>query len=331
MCKKTIIAVAVAAFCFISTPVQHAEAYTFYTPEWEALNSDSFYNSTIRRAGRHTDEQAQANLKAQADRLIVAAGENPADYRVTLTQEQGFNAYNTLGKNVFVGQDVWDQATFQERDFVLGHEICGHAVHEDVLEVLDSKAQSQFFGNLLLDLFVSQKPITDQQRYAFAFKFLQNQYLKGNLGRTHEQNADMYGFQAVAKLVEAGDKKANVGSELATFARFKIIFAGGGNSGLLGFVNSILEGPDEHPATNSRYSAALKRLEDYSGNRITVKQDNQIWLDGKFLKSAQATQDKAGRNIPSGVQAALEAGKLAALAHKGQLPADRADMLAIIQ
>lgn len=329
MFKKTITAVAVAAFCFINTPAP-AQAYTFYTPEWEALNSDSFYNSTIRRAGRHTDEKVQTNLKVQADRIISAAGENPADYRVTLTQESGFNAYATLGKNVFVGQDVWDQATYAERDFVLAHEIAGHAVHEDVLDVLDSKAQTQFYGNLLLDVFVSQKPVTEQQTYAFAFKFLQTQYLKGNLGKVHEENADKYGSEAIFKLIESGDKKANAGSELATFARFKIIFANGGNSGLLGFVNSILD-PDEHPATNKRYSTALKRLEDYSVNRITVKQDNQIWVDGKFLKSAKATQDKAGRDIPSGVEAALEAGKLAALAHVGQLPADRADMLALIQ
>lgn len=328
MFKKAILAVAVAGFCFISSP---AQAYTFYTPEWEAFNSDAFYNSAIRRAGRHTDEQAQANLKAQADRIIVAAGENPANYRVTLTQENGFNAYNILGKSVMVGQDVAIQATYAERDFVLAHEIAGHAAHEDVLEVLDSKAQTQFYGNLLLDLFVSQKPITDQQRYAFAFKFLQNQYLKGNLGRQHEENADKYGFQAVARLVESGDKRANVGAELATFARFKIIFANGHNSGLLGFVNSILEGPDEHPAVNSRYNSALKRLEDYSNNRLTVKNNNQIWVDNKFLKSAQATQDKAGRNIPAGVQAALEAGTLAKYAHTGQLPVDRADMLALIQ
>lgn len=329
MFKKAITAVALAAFCFISTPAQHAEAYTFYTPEWEALNSDAFYNSTIRRAGRHTDEQAQANLKAQADRIISAYGENTADYRITLTQEKGFNAYNILGRSILVGQDVVIQSSYSERDFIIAHE-AGHMVQEHVLKSADSAAQSKFYGNLLLDIFTSNKPVTEQQQYALAFNVLQKQYLKGGLGKAHEEEADRLGFETVAKLVAAGDKKANVGAELATFARFKIIFANGGNSGLLGFVNSILD-PDEHPATDSRYNTALKRLEEYSNNRVTIKADNQIWVDNKFLKMAQATQDKAGRNIPAGVQAALEAGTLAKYAHIGQLPADRADMLAIIQ
>lgn len=328
MFKKTITAVAVAAFCFITTPAP-AQAYEFYTPEWEALNSDSFYNNTIRRAGRHTDEQAQANLKAQADRIISAYGEDTTNYRIVLTQEKGFNAYNIMGRSIFVGQDVVIQSTFAERDFVIAHE-AGHMVQEHVLKSMDSAAQSKFYGNLVLDIFASNKPVEQQQQYAVAFNVLQKQYLQAGLGKQHEEEADRLGFQTVAKLVESGDKKANVGSELAVFSRFKIIFANGGNSRLLGFVNSILD-PDCHPATGKRYATALKRLEEYSNNRLTVKNDNQIWVDGKFLKMANATTDKAGRDIPSGVEAALEAGKLAALAHAGQLSADRADMLAIIQ
>lgn len=328
--RKLFASTLLAAFCFMATPAP-AQAWFQYTPDWEYLNRDNFYNMYAQKAGINPVQGAQDSLQKRGQHIAAVLGaEDAEDYRFVWTQESQFNAYAVPGHNVFVSPKV--KVTSSELNFILGHEIT-HSKDFHMLKSIDSSAETKFYGNLLLDLFTSKKPLSEQQQYAFAFNLLQTQYLKKGLGRSHENAADLGGWNALVKMNETSDKEikggTNVGGAAACFARFKIMYGKGETGGLLGVVSSLVQ-PDEHASNEERYNVAMTRLKEYSGGRVEVRNDNQLFVDGKLLRIVEEHTYGKSTYAPAEVEACLQAGILAKRAHNGTLPARQEEMLMLL-
>lgn len=319
---KNIILVTIVSILTIVTTPAPAAAWFAYSPEWEQVNRDNFYQQTISEIGLNRDEEAQQALRNQADIILLEMGEDPANYRIALTRQPGYSAFAGPGKNVYVSPALYNSFTYSERCAVLAHEFT-HARDLHVIKKMDEAAETKFMGTAIFDIFAKGKSYQSQQQLSFGLTVLRNQYLKGGLGRDQENFADQVASDTILKMAE--EHKLNAGGAAATFARLKLLFDNGSTAGAMGFLTSLVN-PDEHSSNQARLDKALSRLKDFSNGRVEVKNDVEIWVDNQFLAKA-GYASIGGRETPATVNVCLIAGKLAGLAHDNNLPTDRTALL----
>lgn len=304
----------------VTMPTNTAQAWFAYSPEWEQVNNNYFYQETINANGLNQDKAAQQDLREQADLVLTTLGENPAEYKVAITQEKGYNAYSTLGKNVFCSSLFKNAFGYHELVSVLGHEF-SHVKNEDTLKKLDESVRTKIIGTALFDIFAQGKNYQTQQQMSMGLTVLRNQILKGSLGREQENRADQESWEKVMVPL-AEQHRVNPGGQLASFSRLKLIY-GSGQGSAIGWLSSLVN-PDEHESNAQRWEKSLTRLTEFSKGRLTIKNGADIWVDNQFLVTSSYTEGN-----PATVNACLEAGRLASMAHDGKLPTDRAALLKI--
>lgn len=312
---KNIIVVLVTMLTIVTMPVP-AFAWFQYSPEWEELNRDAFYQQTISEIGVSNDEEAQAVLRKQAD-LVLDAMRQPHEFvRITLTQQRGYNAFASYGRNVYISPALFNNFSSAERVAIVGHEF-SHVLHQDVLTKTDKAAETKAYGTALFTIFAQGKSYQQQQQLSFGLTLLRTHILRGGLGREQENRADQEAWENVVVPL-ALQHKVNPGGQAASFARLKILLGSGETAGALGWLTSLTE-PEEHSSTQKRLERSLENLKAFGKDRVEIRNETEIWIDGKFATKAEETQI-GSRYIPASVNACLIMGRIAGAAHENKLP-----------
>lgn len=306
--KKRILAAAAACSVLASVPapaaassvveklLYGAAAMVYVSKYYSALDDGAqlqFLGECQQQTGVYDDPAADARVQGIYQQL-KASGHIKRDYSIYVSPEEEINAFMSLGGVMCVNKGALDAFDDAELAYVMAHELAHGEERHSV-----SGVKKRVGLTTALNIYLADDPTIGSVLLAnIAGNYVSNAVFT----KDQEKEADDLGFDY---LVDAG---YNPGAAAASMAVLRDRYGESSPSG----IQAVLA-PGNHPATTDRVNKNIKRMYEYSGDRVNVK-DGYITVNGK----------KAFRGVSMGAYTGeertyLAAGRLAKLCHDGRL------------
>lgn len=272
-----------------------AAAVLYVSNYYSALDDGAqaqFLGECQQQTGVYADPAADARVQGIYERLR-SGGQIKRDYSVYVSPDEEINAFMSLGGVMCVNKGSLDSFDDSELAYVMAHELAHGEKRHSV-----SGVKKQVGLTTALNIYLADDPTIASVLLAnIAGNYISNAVFT----KDQEKEADDIGFEY---LVEAG---YNPGAAAASMAVLRDRYGESSPTGL----KAVLA-PSNHPATTDRINKNIKRMYEYSGKHVNVK-DGYITVNGK----------KAFQGVPMGgytgeERTYLAAGKLARLYHEGR-------------
>ncbi len=260
---------------------------------------DEYFQHLKDKYGVNEDEYLNSRLASIMGNLSSAIAQvdpsiNDKPYNYFVNTDTTFNAFCSLGHNMSVNTGMF---TLVDNDdeiaVVLGHEM-GHGQKEHVRK----SYVKQLRVNILADI------IAGGSGQAMGAVFA-NYASATQVTKPQEWEADNLAFDYITH------SGYNPGACAAIWQR--VIEKQGSNS--QNFVGEIFS-PSDHPTNEQRRENYEKKLKEYSGSKITVK-DGKVQVNGKDFVTTAASDTMSGPE-----RSYFVAGNLAVAYHNGTASAD---------
>lgn len=304
--KKSALAAAAAASLFFAAPapaaaaslteklLYGAAAMLFVSKYYSALDDGAqlqFLNQCQQQTGVYDDAAANARVEGIYERLR-GSGMIRREYSLYVAPDEEINAFMSLGGVMCVNKGALDSFDDDELAYVMAHELAHGEERHSV-----SGVKKRVGLTTALNIYLADDPtIASVVLVNVAGNYVSNAVFT----KDQEKEADDLGFEY---LTAAG---YNPGGAAASMAVLRDRYGESSPTGL----KAVLA-PGNHPATTDRVNKNVKRMYEYSGKHINVK-DGWITVNGKktFQPAALGAYTAEERTY-------LTAGKLARLWHGG--------------
>ncbi len=291
----SIVPTPVQSASILETALGGAAAMVYVEKELRRMDDEGqadILKQTQAKTGYYENDAAQARIRNITDR-IEATPDVKRKYAVYVNPEEDFNAFMTIGGVMSFNKGALDKLDDDALAYVVGHEIA-HGEHRDVINGLRKSIGTQ----TLVQIATAGSGVGGAILGDLAVNYIDNQVF--TMGQ--EKTADKDGFK---HFTAAG---YNPGGAAAAMAILRDEYGDKYREGLV----SVLA-PNNHPKTSSRVTENVKRMKEYSGNRVDVK-ENTVYVNNKPIYAPPAAGVYTGE-----VRAYIMAGKLAKLYHDNQM------------
>lgn len=250
-----------------------------------------YFQAMKQKYGVNPDPYLNERVAALMTNLTQAVGSIDASiyekpYNYFINNEQSFNAFCTLGHNMSINSGLFNVLNNDDEiAVVLGHEM-GHGqkdhpakgIQRSILPQVLASATGNILGSLLANTWNNQ-----------------------GITKPMEWEADNLAFEYMTH------SPYNPGACAAVWQR--VIDKGGDNNNT-SFAHFMAGGPD-HPSNSARRDNYAKKLAEYSGKHVSVK-DGKVQVNGKDFVTPAAASDMSGAE-----RSYFVAGNLSAAFHNG--------------
>ena len=248
-----------------------------------------------------------ADYNAELDRIMANLTEGVAvvdptirkkPYIYFVSAQNSINAACSMGHVMMVNEGTFKKITNEDEiAAIVGHEM-GHGQKDHVAK--GNKKRLQKSVTAAIAGTAVGATVGGGQLTSIMTQVLLNQSIAHG-DRKHETEADLLGFDYMIHT------NYNPGACAAVMQKFVEMSIGSKQSGAAAFFN-----PSDHPDSEKRRDAYVKKLYEYSGNHVTAK-DGVITVNKKtFIKVARSD------DMSSAERSYFILGNLAAAYHKGQ-------------
>lgn len=302
--KKTVAAAMAAAAIFTAAPAPAMAAsvaekliygtaallyVSHYYSKMDDNNQMQFLNQCQQQTGLYEDAAADGRVQEIYNRL-KETGEIKRDYSVYTAPDEDINAFMSLGGVMCVNKGSLDSFDDDELAYVMAHELAHGEKRHSV-----SGVKKKVGLATALSIYLSDDPSIGSVLLAgVAGNYVSNAVFT----KDQEKEADKLGFDY---LVAAG---YNPGGAAASMAVLRDKYGESSPSG----IKAVLA-PGNHPATTDRVNKNVKRMYEYSGKHVNVK-DGYIVVNGE-----KAFRPSADEHYTAEERTYLSAGKLAKIYH----------------
>lgn len=264
-----------------------------YYSELDDRGQSQFLSDCQQETGVYEDAEADARVQNIYNSL-KDTGDIKRDYTVYVAPSDEINAFMSLGGVMCVNKGSLDAFDDDELAYVMAHELAHGEKRHSV-----SGIKKQVGLTTALNIYLSDDPTVGSVLLAnIAGNYIANAVFT----KDQEKEADDIGFDY---FVDAG---YNPGGAAASMAVLRNKYGESAPSG----IKAILA-PGNHPATTDRINKNIKRMYEYSGKHVNVK-DGTVVVNGvKTFGPAALGHYTAEERLY------LTAGKLARLYHDGQV------------
>lgn len=217
--------------------------------------------------GKNNDPQINAFVDGIMHNLLdkaVTLPEKRLPFVWSVNNSQEVNACCAISNAVTINTGLITEMNYNQDEiaFVLGHELT-HGVKEHTLDSISKQAaiKGAVMPSLLNDDALMKK---------FALSIAANYMAVKSTTYPNEVEADKGGFEYMTK---AG---YNPGGGAASMVKIEEYANRKGYKSADNFMN-----PADHPKNQKRIAMLSKIMTEYSGNKVTIKGDNQIYVNGK--------------------------------------------------
>ncbi|SEP42924.1 M48 family metallopeptidase [Propionispora vibrioides] len=272
-------------------------AFAYMNNQLNSLNDhhqEDLLKQTQKQTGVYENDEMDTYVRNIA-RHLMSNGLIRNHYAVYITPDKKFNAFCTLGRVIAVNRGTVETLNEDELAAVLGHEM-SHGEHKDPVE-----GTKKVMGlGLMVDLYLKDNSnLTSEVLGIAAANYVTNEVIT----MQEEWNADNSGFD---NAVAAG---YNPGGGAAAMVKLRAQLGELWHEGLGRVVS-----PNNHPRTSDRIKNFAKRLTDYSGGHISVRNDKTVQINGQDVLTPVKTDQLTAEE-----RAYLIAGNLARVYHKNDL------------
>lgn len=273
-----------------------AAALLYVSKYYSALDDGAqsqFLGECQQQTGVYGDPAADARVQGIYQQLR-STGNIKRDYEIYVAPDEEINAFMSLGGVMCVNKGALDAFDDAELAYVMAHEL----VHGEKRHSV-SGVKKQVGLTTALNVYLADDPTIASVLLAnIAGNYVSNAVFT----KDQEKEADDIGFEY---LVDAG---YNPGAAAASMAVLRDRYGESSPTG----IQAVLA-PGNHPATSDRVNKNIKRLYEYSGKHVNVK-DGQIVVNGKKAFAGVALSGYTGEE-----RTYLAAGRLAKLYHDNQI------------
>ena len=262
-----------------------------------------FFDKIKSENGVNEDPALNARLSGIMTNLTGAIAQvdpsiNDKPYNYFINKDKTFNAFCTVGHNMSVNTGLFDLIqNDDEIAVVLGHEM-GHGQKNHVIAGFHRAIPIELAANIAADA-------SGSYLGALVAILGANNLNAKCITKPMEWEADNLAFEYITH------SSYNPGACAAIWQR--VIEKQGSNS--QNFVGEIFS-PSDHPTNEQRRENYEKKLKEYSGSKITVK-DGKVQVNGKDFVSTAASDTMSGPE-----RSYFVAGNLAVAYHNGTASAD---------
>lgn len=276
-----------------------AAALVYVSRYYSALDDSGqreFLGECQQQTGVYEDAYADSRIQG-IYQALKETGHIKREYSIYASPDEEINAFMSLGGVMCVNKGALSAFDDDELAYVMAHELAHGEKRHSV-----SGVKKRVGLTTALSIYLSDDPTIGSVLLAnIAGNYVSNAVFT----KDQEKEADNLGFQY---LVDAG---YNPGGAAASMAVLRDRYGESSPSG----IQAVLS-PGNHPAASDRIRKNIKRMYDYSGKAVNVK-DGYILIHGK-----KSFQPAAYGNYTAEERTYLTAGKLAKLFHEGrQTPA----------
>ncbi len=288
--------VPVAAASAVQKLLYGAAAMLYVSKYYSALDDGAqlqFLGECQQQTGVYEDAAADARVQGIYQQL-KSTGEIKRDYEIYVAPDEEINAFMSLGGVMCVNKGALDSFDDGELAYVMAHELAHGEERHSV-----SGVKKRVGLTTALNIYLSDDPTIGSVLLAnIAGNYVSNAVFT----KDQEKEADDIGFDY---LVKAG---YNPGAAAASMAVLRDRYGESSPTG----IKAVLA-PGNHPATTDRVNKNIKRMYEYSGDHVNVK-DGYITVNGKKAFQGVALAGYTGEE-----RTYLAAGRLAKLYHDGQV------------
>ena len=269
------------------TEAGRAELYNEFRKEY-GVNNDYYLNQRL--------DKIMNNLTAAV--AVVDPSINDKPYKWFINEDQTINASCSFGHVMMVNTGLFNHITNEDEiAAVIGHEM-GHGQKNHVRKGVMKSINRSFV--LTLAAAAAGGGMTTSLVANVA-----NIHMNAHSTKKHEWEADNMAFEYLQHT------NYNLGAGAALQQKFVELMGDGKQSGIEKFFN-----PSDHPNSAARRDNYIKKLKEYSGGHVDMK-DGTITVNGKLFATPTWTSDMSGAE-----RACFVLGNLAAAYHKGQANSD---------
>ncbi|MBR4152940.1 MAG: M48 family metallopeptidase [Selenomonadaceae bacterium] len=272
---------------FNATEEGRQELYQKFKDKY-GVNNNAEYNATLDRV--------MANLTRGVAAIDPTIKEKPYIYFVA--EQKTVNAACSMGHVMMVNAGTFEKITNEDEiAAIVGHEM-GHGQKDHVAKGNKKRIQKMVTASLAgaaVGATIGGGMITE----AVASVALNQSIAHGD--RKHESEADMLAFDYLL------NTNYNPGACAAVMQKFVEMSNGKKQSSM-----EKIFLPSDHPDSDKRRDAYVKKLHEYSGKHVTAK-DGVVTVNNKTLMTVAATSDMSGAE-----RSYFVLGNLATAYHKGQ-------------
>lgn len=275
-----------------------------YYSQLDDRGQSQFLNECQQETGVY--ENAEADSRVQnIYNTLKDTGDIKRDYSVYVAPSEDINAFMSLGGVMCVNKGSLDAFDDDELAYVMAHELAHGEKRHSVNGV-----KKRVGLTTALNIYLADDPTVGSVLLAnIAGNYIANAVFT----KDQEKEADDIGFDY---FVDAG---YNPGGAAASMAVLRDKYGESSPSG----IKAVLA-PGNHPATTDRINKNIKRMYEYSGNHVNVK-DGTIVVNGVKTFGAQTMGHYTAEE-----RLYLTAGKLARLYHEGNVSTASFDGSAIV-
>lgn len=275
-----------------------------YYSELDDQGQSQFLDQCQGQTGVYEDAAADGRVQ-EIYQTLKGTGHVARDYAVYVSPEENVNAFMSLGGVMCINKGSLEAFDDDELAYVMAHELAHGEKRHSVSGVKKAVGLTT-----ALNIYLSDNPTEGSALLAnIAGNYISNAVFT----KDQEKEADDIGF---TYLVDAG---YNPGGAAASMAVLRDKYGESSPSG----IRAILS-PGNHPANSDRISKNVKRMYEYSGKHVNVK-DGYVVVNGvKTFQPASAGAYTAEE------RSYLTAGKIARLYHEGRQSVAYYDGQAII-
>lgn len=272
-----------------------AAAMVYVSKYYSAMDDQAqshFLGQCQEETGVYEDPGADSRVQ-DIYQTLRSSGEIKRDYTVYVSPQEEINAFMSLGGVMCVNKGSLDSFDDDELAYVMAHELAHGEKRHSVSGVKKAVGLTT-----ALNIYLSDDPTVGSVLLAnIAGNYISNAVFT----KDQEKEADDLGF---TYLVDAG---YNPGGAAASMAVLRDRYGESSPGG----IKAILA-PGNHPATSDRINKNVKRMYEYSGKHVNVK-DGYVMVNG-----VKAFQPQASGAYTAEERSYLTAGKLARLYHEGK-------------
>lgn len=258
-------------------------------------NSEEGQRESLARTQEQTGVDHDYEANARVKRIMANLIQSPKvkrTYSVYVNPSDDFNAFMTVGRVMSVNRGALDKLDDDQLAYVMAHEIA-HGEHKDIINGLKKQVGLSTAASIYADRGGGAALLSN-----VAGNYLSNQVFT----MSQESNADKLGFEILA------DSPYNVGGAAGSMAVLRNAYGDHYREGLASILN-----PNNHPKTSGRVTSNVKRMKEYSGNHVDVK-NSTVYVNNVNIYTPVSSGRYTGEE-----RAYYMAGKLARLYHNNQI------------
>ncbi len=263
-----------------------------YYSELDERGQSQFLGECQQQTGVYESGEADGRVQGIYQSL-KSTGDIKRDYSVYVAPDEEINAFMSLGGVMCVNKGTLDAMDDDELAYVMAHELAHGEKRHSVNGV-----KKQVGLATALNIYLSDDPTIGSVLLA---NIAGNYVANAVFTKDQEKEADNLGF---TYLVDAG---YNPGGAAAAMAVLRDKYGESSPSGIKAVI-----APANHPATSDRVNKNIKRMAEYSGNHVNVK-DGYVVVNG-----VKVFQPAASGQYTAEERTYLTAGKLARLYHENR-------------